>query len=271
MDRERRRRALEAIALADDATAGDRLRALMELAAFDDEARPALLNEAEGLSDDEVAAELAELAAPCGGGVGVLREALSGRPTSALTSILADVLGPGVRFPDLAAAIRAEVERRAEEIAAERRDVRRAPARIEARAKRLVDGLKGRGEPRGRRDGPRGRGASGGGARSCSRPEGGRRAAGAPAGDRRGRRLVSRARVLVPRPQRGLAASAEPPRGGGISRAQVASSVRASATSRSTPPRPKPRRRDRSVPIVPRRCPEPSEAEATHQDKRRIV
>ena len=62
------------------------------------------------------------------------REALSGRPTSALTSILADVLGPGVRFPDLAAAIRAEVERRAEEIATQRRDVRRAPARIEARA-----------------------------------------------------------------------------------------------------------------------------------------
>jgi hypothetical protein len=78
---------------------------------------PPFADEADAIPDGELEQELLSLIAPCSGGELVVREALEGRPSSSLARMLADAFGPGVRFPDLAAAIRAEVERRAREIA----------------------------------------------------------------------------------------------------------------------------------------------------------
>ena len=93
------------------------VRALTELREFERESLPPFALEEEAVADEDLEEEIAALSAPVGGCEHILTDALSGRPSSALASVLADVLGPGVRFPDLAAAIRSEVERRAREIA----------------------------------------------------------------------------------------------------------------------------------------------------------
>ena len=275
MDRERRRRALEAIALADDATAGDRLRALMELAAFDASVWAGAVGRGGGSLGRRGRRRAGRAVGSVLGRAGrAARGALGLVPVArALASILADVLGPGVRFPDLAAAIRAEVERRA------RGDRGRGGRRRAAGggAHRGAGGEAGRrdrggGWPRSRRRGPP----------RASRPPGGRRGrsprrrrsqllaawrrattARAAAGDRRVRRLgPRRARVLAPPPH----ARRDPPRN------QLALLVRASAMIYPTPTRQAvPHRRDNpalSTPVhsAPRRPNQATDVEAPPRD-----
>jgi hypothetical protein len=127
VNRQTRCAVLEAIVAAPDASPSDRLRALELLREFDEDGRAPFTAAVEAIADDELEREMLDLLAPCGGGGGVIAEALSGSPSSPLGEVLADVLGPGVRFPDLAAAVRAEVERR---------DVCRVEERVERLAER---------------------------------------------------------------------------------------------------------------------------------------